>query len=115
MNTPFRIFFCALALLTAIVEQPAAQRGGASQPQQLQIQMTDGPSVVNGVDLSRLQFRYVGPPGNRLSAVVSPPGDKNVYFAGAASGGVWKSTDGGAVWNPALDKHNSQSIGPPAL
>lgn len=115
MNTPFRIFFCVLALLTLIVERPAAQRGGASQPQQLQIQMTDGPTVINGVDLSRLQFRYVGPPGNRVSAVVSPPGDKNVYFAGAASGGVWKSADGGVVWKPVFDKQKSQSIGALAI
>jgi photosystem II stability/assembly factor-like uncharacterized protein len=115
MNTQFRIFFRVLILLTAMVAQPAAQRGGASQPQQLQIQMTDGPTVINGVDLSRLQFRYVGPPGNRVSAVVSPPGDKNVYFAGAASGGVWKSTDGGVVWKPVFDKQKSQSIGALAI
>src|SRR5262249_42965712 len=111
MNTPFRIFFRVLILVTTIVAQLAAQRGGASQPQQPQIQPTDGPTVINGVDLSRLQFRYVGPPGNRVSAVVSPPGDKNVYLAGAASGGVWKSTDGGVVWKPVFDKQKSQSIG----
>jgi hypothetical protein len=47
MNTPFRIFFCALILLGVIVAQLAAQRGGAPQPQQLQNQMTDGPTVIN--------------------------------------------------------------------
>src|SRR6202035_2630459 len=33
-----------------------------------------------------LKFRFIGPPGNRVSAVVGVPGDPNVYYAGAASG-----------------------------
>jgi hypothetical protein len=41
--------------------------------------MTDGPIVINGVDLSRFQFRYVWPPCNRVAAVISPPGDNDVY------------------------------------
>src|SRR5262249_51967791 len=114
MNSSSRFFLGALLLSGAVVMRLHAQReGGPPQPQrqQLQIQMTDGPTVINGVDLSRLQFRYVGPPGNRVSAVVSPPGDKSVYYAGAASGGVWKSADGGVVWKPVFDKQKSQSIG----
>ena len=116
MNTRFRITLFTLVtfvLLGALVPQLNAQRGGGGQAPQApqQIEMTDGPTVVNGVDVSRLQFRYVGPPGNRVSAVVSPPGDKSVYYAGAASGGVFKSTDGGVVWKPIFDKQQSQSIG----
>ena len=33
--------------------------------------------------------------GGRIAAVAGVPGDPNTYYAGAASGGVWKSTDGG--------------------
>src|SRR5947208_10666454 len=111
MKFSFRIFLGALILSGAVVTHLNAQRGGGQQQQQSQIQMTDGPTIVNGVDVSRLQFRYVGPPGNRVSAVVSPEGDKKVYYAGAASGGVWKSTDGGTIWKPVFDKQRSQSIG----
>src|SRR5262249_35429668 len=108
MNTSFRFILGALLVSGAVVMQLQAQRGGRSPQQpQIQTEMTDGPTVVNGGDLSRLQFRYVGPPGNRVAAVVSPPGDKNVYYAGAASGGVWKSTDGGVVWKPVFDKQKS--------
>src|SRR5438105_4008491 len=51
-----------------------------------------------------LPFRFLGPPGNRVSAVAGVPGDANTCYAGAASGGVWKSTDagGGKRWERAL-------------
>ena len=62
-----------------------------------------------------LKFRFIGPPGNRVSAVVGVPGDPNVYYAGAASGGVWKSIDGGTEWKPVFDKMPAQSIGSIAI
>jgi photosystem II stability/assembly factor-like uncharacterized protein len=58
-----------------------------------------------------LNFRYIGPPGNRVTSVVGVPGDRNVYYAGAASGGVWKSFDGGDHWYPMFDGEDAQSIG----
>src|SRR5690348_4901398 len=63
-------------------------------------------------DLQSMRFRFVGPDrGNRASAVVGVPGDPNVYYVGAASGGVWKSTDGGQKFKPVFDKEPVQSIG----
>src|SRR5436305_11492959 len=64
---------------------------------------------------SNLQYRFIGPPGNRVSAVVGEPGNANVYYAGAASGGVWKSLDGGFHWHPIFDKEAAQSIGAIAI
>ncbi|HKB69986.1 MAG TPA: sialidase [Thermoanaerobaculia bacterium] len=64
---------------------------------------------------ANLKFRFIGPPGNRVSAVVGVPGDPNVYYAGAASGGVWKSIDGGGHWKPVFDKEDAQSIGAIAI
>jgi photosystem II stability/assembly factor-like uncharacterized protein len=62
-----------------------------------------------------LAYRFIGPPGNRLSAVVGVPGDPNTYYVGAASGGVWKSTDGGVHWKPIFDDQSAQSIGAIAI
>ena len=58
-----------------------------------------------------LQFRYIGPVGNRVSAVAGVPGNPLVYYAGAASGGIFKSTDGGDTWSPIFDGEPVSSIG----
>ena len=59
-----------------------------------------------------LHFRFVGPKsGNRVSAIAGIPGDPTTYYAGAASGGVWKSTDGGNGWKPIFDKQPAAAIG----
>ena len=53
---------------------------------------------------SALRFRFVGPHiGNRIAAIAGVPGDPSTYYAGAASGGVWKSTDGGNRRAPVFD------------
>ncbi len=62
-----------------------------------------------------LRYRFIGPPGNRVTSVVGVPGDMNVYYAGAASGGVWKSFDAGQHWYPIFDKESAQSIGSIAI
>ncbi len=61
-------------------------------------------------------YRWVGPAvGNRVSAITGIPGDPSTYYAGGASGGVWKSTDGGNDWNPVFDAEPVQAIGALAL
>ena len=60
---------------------------------------------------SRLRYRYIGPGGNRTSAVVGVPGDPMVYYIGASSGGIWKSVDAANSWFPVFDDQPAQSIG----
>lgn len=63
-----------------------------------------------------LQFRFMGPAvGNRISAAVGIPGDPSTYYVGAASGGVWKSSDNGQRWAPIFDSQPAQAIGALAL
>ena len=45
--------------------------------------------------LSELSYRYIGPDGNRTIAIAGEPGNNAVVYIGAASGGIWKTTDGG--------------------
>src|SRR5256885_14742115 len=63
-------------------------------------------------DEETFRFRFVGPRvGNRIAAAAGVPGDPSTYYAGAASGGVWKSTDGGNGWEPIFDKQSAAAIG----
>jgi photosystem II stability/assembly factor-like uncharacterized protein len=80
--------------------------GGAAPP----------PTPVPGPDLYRaLKWRYIGPVGNRLIAVAGLPGNPNIYYVGAASGGVFKTTDAGATWAPIFDEQNVSSVGSLAI
>lgn len=65
--------------------------------------------------MEQLQFRHIGPIGNRLISVTGVPGDPMTYYVGAASGGIWKSTDGGLNWKPVFDDQRVHSIGALAL
>jgi len=60
---------------------------------------------------ARMQWRYIGPVGNRVSSVAGVPGDANVYYAGAASGGIWKTTDAGIHWDAIFDDQDVSSVG----
>ncbi len=57
-------------------------------------------------------FRFLGPQvGNRVAAIAGVAGDPSTWYAGAASGGVWRSTDGGNAWEPVFDKQDVAAIG----
>jgi photosystem II stability/assembly factor-like uncharacterized protein len=65
--------------------------------------------------LGSLRYRHIGPTGNRVTSVVGIPGQPNIYYAGAASGGVWKTIDGGVHWDPVFDEQPVSSIGALAI
>jgi len=58
-----------------------------------------------------LRYRHIGPVGNRVIAVTGVVGQPHVYYIGAASGGIFKTTDGGAHWTPIFDRQPAASIG----
>jgi hypothetical protein len=94
--------FTAGALLVAAIANPlGAQRGGA----------TPAPARSDSSLYGALSYRFIGPPGNRVDAVVGVAGDPSTYYVGAASGGIWKTTDGGVHWSPIFDKELVSSIG----
>ncbi|HWU78114.1 MAG TPA: hypothetical protein VN043_16570 [Rhodanobacter sp.] len=66
---------------------------------------------------AELHFRDLGPAvaGGRVAAAVGIPGDPLTYYAGAAAGGVWKTSDGGEHWKPIFEHEASASIGAIAL
>ena len=65
-----------------------------------------------GPQVEGMAFRFVAPAvGNRIASVAGVPGDPFTYYAGAASGGVWKTTDGGIRWTPVSDAMPVTAIG----
>jgi photosystem II stability/assembly factor-like uncharacterized protein len=58
-----------------------------------------------------LRWRNIGPEGNRFSAAAGIPGQPYTYYVGAASGGIYKTTDGGVNWDEMFDDQPVQSIG----
>lgn len=56
--------------------------------------------------LKGLQWRSIGPyRGGRSTAVAGVTSQPSVFYFGATGGGVWKTTDAGANWEPVSDEY----------
>ena len=56
------------------------------------------PAFFNG-----LRYRLVGPArGGRVTTVTGVPSQPKTFYMGAASGGLFRTTDGGATWTQTL-------------
>ena len=74
------------------------------------VDFSDSPDYIDPVSNfsnSGAGDRYVA--GRMTSLAASPDG--KTLFAGAADGGVWKSTDNGSTWTPTTDGQGTLSIG----
>jgi photosystem II stability/assembly factor-like uncharacterized protein len=71
-------------------------------------------SLAQKVDLAQLKqlkYRHIGPLGNRLTCVAGVAQDPLTYYVGAASGGIWKTSDAGVNWKAVIDDKPVHSIG----
>jgi photosystem II stability/assembly factor-like uncharacterized protein len=59
-----------------------------------------------------MRARHIGPAlmSGRITDLEGHPTNNKIVYAGAAGGGVWKTSDGGVTYTPIFEKHN-QSIG----
>ena len=62
---------------------------------------------------SELQWRNVGPAitGGRIDDIAVDESHPDTIYVGAATGGVWKTTNGGTTWAPIFDDFGTTSIG----
>ena len=63
------------------------------------------PSLISG-----LSYRWIGPDGNRVISVMAEPGNPLVMYSGGASGGLFKTEDGGVRWRPIFDDQEVSSV-----
>ena len=90
------VFLCSAASLIALRAQDEPKPAWRDSPK----------------EFKALKYRNIGPAaGGRVSRAAGIPGDPSTYFAAIASGGVWKSTDGGATWKSIFDEQPISSIG----
>jgi len=61
--------------------------------------------------------RSIGPAGmsGRITAIDGVADDPNIIYVGAASGGVWKTENGGTSWTPVFDDQPNINIGSIAI
>ena len=58
-------------------------------------------------------WEFVGPVniGGRITDIEIPSNEADTYYVGAASGGIFKTTDAGSSWTPIFDEQEMLSIG----
>ncbi|MGD2071552.1 MAG: hypothetical protein PVI57_23005 [Gemmatimonadota bacterium] len=92
----------------------AALAGAAALPRTANGQENRMPSAVR-IDSTfhDLEARSIGPAGTsgRVAAIAVSPRSDRVLYVGGATGGLWKSDDGGYEWEPILDDASVNSIG----
>ena len=90
-----RVLLAAL-FLAALPHAPVLAQGAGGAP------------MMPAVDTSLfrgLEFRLVGPSrGGRVTAVTGVPSQPRTFYMGVASGGLFRTTDGGESWVPIGDQ-----------
>jgi photosystem II stability/assembly factor-like uncharacterized protein len=108
----FTVTFC-FSQAKSTESKKSSSRGKASAQQATKTSAATIPvAMVDEKLFGAMRWRQVGPfRGGRVLAVTGVPGEPSVFYFGAASGGVWKSTDAGANWQPIFDQEDIASIG----
>lgn len=97
------IFAASMPAMTATAQTPAP--AGAQ---------SNAPVKVDAETVSGLGARNIGSAqmSGRVAALdAAKEGNRLTVYVGAASGGVWKSVNGGTTFKPVFDKQPVQSIG----
>src|ERR687887_68438 len=103
-----------VGILPTAQAQTAEPQGTGRAEEQASRANRSGPEQNRPADpLENLKFRNLGPAagGGRVTAVAGVPGQPNVYYVGAAAGGVFRTNDGGLSWKPVFEREAVASIG----
>lgn len=129
--------FLALNLFSCNPGQPAQEQPGAAVSEQFFLQRAypEETFPLNGyLKAMEASKRNIGLRGNtpagfnenwepisagnfsgRINTVAVHPGNEDILYVGLASGGVFKTTDGGKSWQPVFDNQAYLAIGAIAL
>jgi photosystem II stability/assembly factor-like uncharacterized protein len=113
---------CIVLLCLAFIAAKAQQQQATPQTQTATPQSS--PTPESPADASteiksfeRLEWRQIGPAnmGGRISDIEGVAGNPNIVYVATASGGLFKTTNGGVKWTPLFERQSSISIGDIAL
>ena len=101
-NPHMRKWIVSVLILTASLFLPAFSQGS----------QTDTPDI-----LKLFTWREIGPanPGGRITDIEGVESNPVIIYAGAATGGVWKTTNAGTTWEPIFDDQPNASVGDMAV
>ena len=76
-----------------------------------------GAQVLDMDYIKSMKARNIGPGGmsGRVTAIDVHPENKDVFYVGTASGGLWKTSNGGVNFNPVFDDQEVANIGALAI
>lgn len=99
MKKLFSLAVVLLASMTLGAQEP--QTGGGAQ------------DPFAAATFNAMRLRAVGPAlmSGRISHIAVHPGDKQSWYVGVASGGVWKTTNAGTTWTPVFQNEGAYSVG----
>ncbi len=98
-----KVLICSMALVLTLGALIAAQAPPAPKPQ--------GP--VTADDFNQFTWRWIGPMtfSGRITGFAVPRGQSQTYYVLTASGGLWKTVDGGIHFDPVFEKYGTGSMG----
>ena len=103
---------------------PAGARMRALEQRDAMLAQETAEHIAAGLPLPSSSWTAIGPQpadsfglvsSGRVTAVAIDPTNTQIIYAGAADGGVWKTTNGGTSWTPLTDTQASLSVGSIAL
>jgi photosystem II stability/assembly factor-like uncharacterized protein len=99
--------------LAEALEQALRQKSGKIEKQ---LDRTDHMAAYGPAGTGTPWFS-IGPRNinGRVKSVAVHPGNPDIVYAGAASGGVWKTTDAGQSWRPLWDDQETMNFGSIAI
>src|ERR1044072_7620188 len=114
-SLPMRAAFACLALLCLALAATAQTQQATPQPAQTPAMPEDASTETKSFE--RLESRTIGPAnmGGRVADIEGVAGNPNIVYVATASGGLFKTTNGGVRWTPLFERQGSISIGDIAL
>ncbi len=109
------LFLLLAASITLRAQEPSATP--SPSPAETPTPSDGKPKPAFESAFERLEWRSIGPAnmGGRTADVEGIPGNPSVVYVGTASGGLWKTTNGGVTWKPMFERQGTISIGDVAL